>query len=250
MFDLSGKSAVVTGGSRGIGRAIAAALAQAGATVAVTSRRLEEAQRVAAELQQEGHAALGVALDVTSSDQVRAAFETVRQQIGGPDILVNNAGTNRRGTLFELADDDWHFVLDTNLVGAFRCAQEAARSMVPTGWGRIINIASQAGVVGAPRLAAYGASKAGLIQMTRVLALELAEQNITVNVVAPAYVVTDLTRKALEDATLRATVLASIPRGTFIQPSDVAAAVVYLASLEAGMVTGHTLLVDGGWTAR
>lgn len=250
MFSLSGTSALVTGGNRGIGRAVVRKLAQAGALVIVASRSSDASEATVKELEREGYSALGIALDVRSSSSVSKAFEGIRRHVPGPDILVNNAGINRRGSMLELTVEDWQEVLDTNLVGVFRCVQQAVPHMINRGWGRIVNIASQAGVVGVPRLAAYGASKAGLIHMTKVLALELAEVDITVNAVAPAYVVTDMTASQVADKAIRRQILASIPKDAFITPEDVAAAVVYLASQEARMVTGHTLLVDGGWVAQ
>lgn len=244
-FRLDGKVALVTGASRGLGAGIAEALKEAGAIVVGTSRDPESANRVAKRLQ-----SLPVVMDVTDIPSVRAGVDRTASEFGRLDILVNNAGVNIPQGVFDVDEQSWDSVMDTNLKGAFFAAQAAARHMVDCGeGGRIINIASQAGVVGIEERSAYGASKGGMVALTRVLAIELAQHQITVNAVAPTFVATELTRSTLEDPTWRQRVLSRIPLGNVGEVEDVAAATVYLASSAAALVTGHTLLVDGGWTA-
>jgi NAD(P)-dependent dehydrogenase (short-subunit alcohol dehydrogenase family) len=242
-FRLDGKVALVTGASRGLGAGIADALKEAGAKVVGTSREQDSAEQVAKRL-----GSVPVVMDVADVGSVRAGVDRVASQLGRLDILVNNAGLNIPQGVFDVDEASWNAVVDTNLKGTFFAAQAAARRMVAEG-GRIINIASQAGVVGIEERSAYGASKGGVTILTKVLAIELARHGITVNAVAPTFVATELTRTTLEDPAWRERVLSRIPLGRVGEPEDVAAATVYLASPAAAMVTGHTLLVDGGWTA-
>jgi 2-deoxy-D-gluconate 3-dehydrogenase len=189
-------------------------------------------------------------MDITDVASVRAGVDRVAAELGRLDILVNNAGLNIPQGVFDVDEASWDAVLDTNLKGTFFAAQAAARCMVTSGeGGRIINIASQAGVVGIEERSAYGASKGGAVLLTKVLAIELAQHRITVNAVAPTFIATELTRGTLENPAWRERVLSRIPLGRIGESEDVAAATVYLASPAAAMVTGHTLLVDGGWTA-
>jgi NAD(P)-dependent dehydrogenase (short-subunit alcohol dehydrogenase family) len=242
-FRLDGKVALVTGASRGLGAGIADALKEAGAKVVGTSREQDSAEQVAKRL-----GSVPVVMDVADVGSVRAGVDRVASELGRLDILVNNAGLNIPQGVFDVDEASWNAVVDTNLKGTFFAAQAAARRMVAEG-GRIINIASQAGVVGIEERSAYGASKGGVTILTKVLAIELARHGITVNAVAPTFVATELTRTTLEDPAWRERVLSRIPLGRVGEPEDVAAATVYLASPAAAMVTGHTLLVDGGWTA-
>jgi NAD(P)-dependent dehydrogenase (short-subunit alcohol dehydrogenase family) len=244
-FRLDGKVALVTGASRGLGAGIADALKEAGATVAGTSRRQDSAERVAERLD-----SVAVAMDVSDVAAVRAGVDRVASELGRLDILVNNAGLNIPQGVFDVDEASWDAVLDTNLKGTFFAAQAAARHMVAGGeGGRIINVASQAGVVGIEERSAYGASKGGAVLLTKVLAIELAQHGITVNAVAPTFIATELTRDTLENPAWRERILSRIPLGRVGEVEDVAAATVYLASPAAAMVTGDTLLVDGGWTA-
>lgn len=244
-FRLDGKSALVTGASRGLGAAIAGALKDAGATVSGTSRTEESAAEVAENL-----GTGPVVMDVTDLASVRAGVDKAAEELGRLDILVNNAGQNIPQGVFEVDEESWDAVMNTNLKGSFFVTQAAARHMTDRdGGGRIINVGSQAGVVGIEERSAYGASKGGVTVLTKVLALELAEYNITVNTVAPTFVATELTRSTLEDPEWMERIISRIPLGRVGEVEDVAAAVVYLASPAAAMVTGHTLLVDGGWTA-
>jgi NAD(P)-dependent dehydrogenase (short-subunit alcohol dehydrogenase family) len=240
---LDSKVALVTGASRGLGAGIAAALKEAGATVVGTSRKQGSAEQVAERLD-----SVPVAMDVSDVASVRDGVDRVASELGRLDILVNNAGLNIPQAVFDVDEESWDAVLDANLKGTFFCAQAAARHMADRG-GRIINVASQAGVVGIEERSAYGASKAGAILLTKVLAIELAQHGITVNAVAPTFIATELTRTTLENPAWRERILSRIPLGRVGEPEDVAAATVYLASPAAALVTGHTLMVDGGWTA-
>ena len=244
-FRLDGKVALVTGASRGLGAGIAAALKEAGATVVGTSRKQGSAEQVAERLD-----SVPVAMDVSDVASVRAGVDRVASELGRLDVLVNNAGLNIPQGVFDVDEASWDAVLDTNLKGTFFAAQAAARHMAGCGEGGcIINVASQAGVVGIEERSAYGASKGGTVLLTKVLAIELAQHGITVNAVAPTFIATELTRATLEDPAWRERILSRIPLGRVGEVEDVAAATVYLASPAAAMVTGHTLLVDGGWTA-
>lgn len=250
-FDLTGARAVVTGGSRGIGRAIALALADAGADVAVTSRNGDDGDPVADEIRAKGRRSLALLLEVRHQQSIRVCFERLDAEWGGLDILVNSAGTNLPRTLLELGEEDWDLVVDTDLKGLVFVARAAAERMVRAGrGGRIVNVASQYGIVGQVQRISYSAAKGGVVNVTRSMALELAPHRVTVNAVAPTFVETDLTRPMLEAPGFRDFILSRIPLGRLGRPEDVAGAVVYLASPAAEFVTGHTLLVDGGWTAQ
>ena len=245
-FRLDGQVALVTGASRGIGAGIADALKEAGATVIGTSRDDATAAAIAARL-----GSVPCAMEVTDTASIRAGVDAVAAHYGRLDILVNNAGRNIPQSLWDVTEESWDAVLDTNLKSTFFVSQAAARHMVTGGrGGRIIAVASQAGIVGIEDRSAYCASKAGQVVLTKVLALELAAHAITANAVAPTFVATELTRSTLEDPAKRERVLSRIPLRRMGEVADVAAAVIYLASPAAAMVTGHTLLVDGGWTAQ
>jgi 3-oxoacyl-[acyl-carrier protein] reductase len=241
-IDLSGKVALVTGGSRGIGFAIAQALAGAGAKLALLARDGAKAQEAAHTLGD--GAARGFACDVTSAPQVETAVAGVEREFGQIDILVNNAGTTRDNLLFRLSEDDWSTVLDTNLKGAFLMTKHAARGMIKRRWGRIVNITSVVGISGNKGQANYTASKAGLIGLTKAASKELASRNVLVNAVAPGFIDTELTRKINADA--REALIRAIPLGRLGTGSDVASAVLFLASDFASYITGQVLVVDGG----
>jgi len=244
-FQLDGKVALVTGASRGLGAGIATGLREAGATVVGTSRDPESAAQVAERL-----GTVPAVMDVTDVASVRSSIDNVASEFGRLDLLVNNAGLNVPQGVFDVDEESWDSVIDTNLKGSFFASQAAARHMVTRGeGGRIINVASQAGVVGIEERSAYCASKGGVVLLTKVFAIELAQHEITVNAVAPTFVATELTRNTLEDPEWRERILSRIPLGRVGEVEDVVAATVYLASPAAAMVTGHTLLVDGGWTA-
>ena len=244
-FQLDGKVALVTGASRGLGAGIATGLREAGATVVGTSRDSKSAAQLAEHL-----GTVPAVMDVTDVASVKASIDRVASEFGHLDLLINNAGLNIPQSVFEVDEASWDSVIDTNLKGTFFAAQAAARHMAARGeGGRIINVASQAGVVGIEERSAYGASKSGVILLTKVLAIELAQHEITVNAVAPTFISTELTRSTLEDPEWRERILSRIPLGRVGGVEDVVAATVYLASPAGAMVTGHTLLVDGGWTA-
>src|SRR5215207_7532916 len=245
-YRLDGKVALVTGASRGLGAGLADGLREAGATVVGTSRNSESAAQVAERLD-----SVPLVMDVTQVASIHEGIDCVADEFGCLDLLVNNAGLNIPQGVFDVDEASWDDVIDTNLKGSFFSTQAAARHMAARGeGGRIINIASQAGVVGIEERSAYGASKGGVVLLTKVLAIELAQHGITVNAVAPTFVATELKRSTLEDPQWRERILSRIPLGRVGNVEDVAAATVYLASPAAAMVTGHTLLVDGGWTAQ
>ena len=240
-IDLSGKVALVTGSTRGIGRAIAETLAGAGAQVAVVGRDLPRAEAAAAEI---GHGAKGFACDVSDTAQVSALVADVEAAFGTLDILVNNAGLTKDNVIMRLKDEDWDAVIDANLRGAFASIRAASRGMMKRRSGRIINISSVVGVIGNRGQANYAASKAGLIGLTKSVAKELASRNILCNAVAPGFIATDMTaalgdeqRKALES---------QIPLERLGNPGDIASAVAFLASDHAAYITGQVLVVDGG----
>ena len=243
MADLTGRVALVTGASRGIGRAIAIALAARGAAV-VTAARGEGAGAVADEITGAGGLAEAVALDVTDRGSVQKAVERAIDRFGQLDILVNNAGIARDQLLLRLKQEDWDAVIATNLTAAYICTQAALRPMLKRGGGRIINITSIVGETGNAGQANYAASKAGLIGFTKALALEVASRRITVNAVAPGWIDTDMTRRIPDAA--RENWVAKIPLNRLGRPEDVAAAVAFLASDEASYITGHVLAVNGG----
>lgn len=248
---LDDQVALVTGSGSGIGAAIALALAEAGAHVATTELpdRLEHAEAMADQIRAAGRRALALPLDVRDVPAIGAAVARAERELGPLDLMVNNAGVQVARPALEVTEEDWDRVLDVNLRGVFFCAQAAGRVMVPRGRGRVINIASQNGVIGYFNRAAYCAAKAGVVNLTRVLAIEWARHNVLVNAVGPTFVRTPLGERTLSDPATRADILARIPLGRVAEPEDVVGAVVYLASPAAAMVTGHTLLVDGGWTA-
>ncbi len=251
-FRLDGRIAVVTGAGSGMGRAFAIGLAQAGADVVITELPGKEdyARETAAGVTAAGRRAMVLPLDVTQVPFIRDTVGHILREWGRIDILVNNAGMNIRKPAVELTEEDWDQVVDTDLKGVFFCAQAVGRHMIERGQGgKIINIASQIGVVAYYSRAAYCAAKAGVINLTRALALEWAPHRINVNAVAPTFVNTPLVAKLLEDESVRAEVLRRIPLGRIAEPEDIVGAVIYLASPASDMVTGHTLLVDGGWTA-
>ncbi len=248
-FSLTDKVAIVTGASKGIGYGAALAMAHAGADVVVTSRDQERAAPVAAEIQQMGRQALPLALEVTSLDSIEAMVQATLDRFGRIDILINNAGINIPEPALDVTEEHWDRVLDTNLKGLFFCAQRVGRVMIAQEQGKIVNIASQMGLVGGRLRAAYCSSKGGVVQLTKVLAIEWAGHGVNVNGIAPTFLKTPFTAPMFENETFRQEVLRNIPLGRIGKVDDVLGALVFLASPAADLITGHTLLVDGGWTA-
>jgi len=251
MFDLTGKKALVTGASRGIGRGIALALAKQGADVAVNYRSNEqEVLKVVEEIKGMGRDCFAVQADVSNAQSVAKMFEEIKNHWGKLDILVNNAGIAQFVAFEDLTEEQWDSVLDTNLKSQFLCSQQAVKLMSPG--SKIINLASIAsgGVgVGFGRIAHYVASKGGSVALTEDLADELAVKGINVNAVAPGVIETDMTKDLLADEKTKAGLLAKIPKGRFGKPEDIGAAVAFLASEEADYITGAVLYIDGGWLA-
>ena len=241
MFDLTGKSALVTGASGGIGAEIARALHAAGATVGLSGTRVEPLEALAAELGSRAHV---LPCNLSNAEEVEGLVKRAAEAMGTVDILVNNAGITRDGLAMRMSDDDWQSVIDVNLTAAFRLCRAAVRGMMKARWGRIVNISSVVGRAGNAGQANYAASKGGLVALSKSLAEEVASRGITVNCVAPGFIETAMTEK-LNDAQ-RGTILASVPAGRMGTPQEIAAAVLYLASQEAAYVTGATLHVNGG----
>jgi 3-oxoacyl-[acyl-carrier protein] reductase len=244
MFSLKDKVALVTGASQGIGRDTSLALSEAGAKVAVVARNEEKLAALVAEIAAAGGEALAVKMDVADADQVKAGFKQVLEKLGKLDILVNNAGITRDGLALRMKQDDWDAVIRTNLTGAHLCIQQAMHTMMRARAGRIINISSVVAQTGNAGQANYVAAKAGLIGLTKAIAMEIASRNVTVNAVAPGFIKTPMTG-VLPDK-VKEELNARIPLGRMGSPRDVAAAIVFLASDEAAYITGHVLDVNGG----
>ena len=242
MFDLTGKTALVTGATGGIGAAIARVLHKAGATVAISGTRANVLEELKAELG--GERVVVLPCNLSDAAAVEKLVPEAEAAMGSLDILVNNAGITKDGLAMRMKDEDWAAVIDVNLTASFRLARAAMRGMMKKRWGRIVNITSVVGVMGNPGQANYVASKAGVIGLTKSLAQELAARNVTVNAVAPGFIATPMT-DVLNDKQKEA-ILGRVPAGKLGSPEDVAAAVLYLASDEAGYVTGQTLHVNGG----
>ena len=241
MFDLTGKTALVTGASGGIGGAIARALHGQGATVALSGTRVEPLEALAAELGERAHVTPCNLSDGAAVDALAGQAEAA---MGGVDILVNNAGVTKDGLFARMSDEDWALVLEVNLTAAFRLTRGVLRGMMRARWGRIVNITSVVGQTGNPGQGNYAASKAGLVGMSKSLAAEVASRNVTVNCIAPGFIETAMTDKLNEKQ--RAAILGVIPAGRMGTPEEIAAAALYLASEEAGYVTGATIHVNGG----
>jgi len=241
MFDLSGKSALVTGASGGIGGEIARALHAQGATVGLSGTRVEPLEKLKAELGVRAHV---LPCDLSDAASIEQLLKSADAALGGIDILVNNAGLTRDNLALRMKDEDWQKVIDVNLTAGFRLARGAMRGMMKKRCGRIIGITSIVGVTGNPGQANYAAAKAGMIGMSKSLAQEVASRAITVNCVAPGFIETQMTGALTEDQ--KARIMATIPAGRLGQSAEIAAAVVYLASPEAAYVTGQTIHVNGG----
>ena len=249
MFDLTGRTALVTGAATGLGQAIAVALTTAGARVAISNRSGLPLDETATRCAEVGQTPMALTLDVRELAQITAGVAAVEAELGCIDILVNNAGINRPQPGLEVDVENWDDHFNTNVRGGFFCAQAVAPKMIERRFGRVVFISSQSGLVGIPGQPVYCASKGAIINLARTLGVEWAKHGITVNSVAPTFVETNLTRARLQQPEFREFVLGKIPSGKLATPEDIAHAVVYLASDEAGMVNCTTLPVDGGWTA-
>ena len=241
MFDLTGKSALITGASGGIGAAIARALHGAGATVALHGTRVQPLEDLASELGERAHV---TPANLSDMDAVDALPKQASEAMGGLDILVNNAGITRDNLFMRMSDEEWEQVLTVNLTATFRLSRAVLRGMMKARWGRIIGITSIVGVTGNPGQGNYAASKAGMIGMSKSLAAEVASRNVTVNCVAPGFIETAMTDKLTDDQ--KSKIMTAIPAGRMGTSEDIAAATLYLASPEGGYVTGQTLHVNGG----
>ena len=241
MFDLTGKNALVTGASGGIGGAIATALHAQGATVGLSGTRVEPLEALAAEL---GERAFVLPCNLSDMEAVAELPKQAAAAMGSVDILVNNAGITRDNLFMRMSDDEWSSVLDVNLTATFKLCKGVMRGMMKARWGRIVNISSIVGATGNPGQANYAASKAGMIGMSKSLAYEVASRGITVNAVAPGFIATAMTDKLNDDQ--KGAIMTQIPAGRMGDPAEIASAVLYLASPEAGYVTGTTLHVNGG----
>jgi NAD(P)-dependent dehydrogenase (short-subunit alcohol dehydrogenase family) len=249
-YSLSGKVAVVTGGRRGIGKAIALALAGAGADIALGDRTVDDGQleAAAAEIKKLGRRSLAVKADITSKADVDNFVQKVADELGAVDILVNNAAMNIRAPLLELGEDGWDRVINTDLKGCYLCAQAAGRIMVSQKRGNIINIASTAALKAAPQLGAYCLAKAGVVMLTKVLAVELGQYNIRVNAVAPYIVKTKFSQPLWSEPEALKQIEAEIPVGRLAETGDIVGAVLFLAADASSYITGQTVIVDGGST--
>jgi NAD(P)-dependent dehydrogenase (short-subunit alcohol dehydrogenase family) len=246
---LEGRAAIVTGAGKGLGRAVALALAAAGADVALAARSRPDLERVAEEVSVLGRRVLAVPTDVTERDQVEALVERTVDELGGLDVLVNNAGVVREGPLLETSDEDWDTVIETNVRGTFLCTRAAGRVLTENRSGKIINVASNLGLIAVSRLAAYCASKGAIVQFTKVMALEWASFGIQVNAIAPGYFETDMNTAIRARPEVLGRVLSRIPSGRMGRPEELGALAVFLASSASDFMTGETIVMDGGQVA-
>ena len=249
-FNLIGKNALVTGSSRGLGKAIAIALAEAGADLACHARQSGGAAEAVEAVKSLGRVAVEVLGDMSDPQAPAKVFESAVAELGRVDILVNNAGAIRRAPAADYSEEDWSFVIETNLSSVFRLSQAAGRHMIERGGGKIINIASLLSFQGGITVPAYTASKSGVAGLTKALANEWARQGINVNAIAPGYIETDNTAALRADETRNRQIMERIPAGRWGVAGDLAGAAVFLASAASDYIHGHTLVVDGGWMAR
>ncbi len=247
-FSLAGRAAIVTGGRRGIGRAIALAMAEAGADVALGDRVVDDGElnAVSEEVKKLGRRSLAVQADITQKADVDNLVQKTLAEFGAIDILVNNAAMNIRAPLLELNEDGWDKVIDTDLKGYYLCSQAVGKIMVGQKRGNIINIASTAAMYTAPEMGAYCIAKAGVVMLTRILAIELAQYNIRVNAVAPSLVKTKFSQPLWSDPETLKQIESEIPMGRLAEPGDIVGSVLFLASDASAYITGHTIVVDGG----
>jgi NAD(P)-dependent dehydrogenase (short-subunit alcohol dehydrogenase family) len=248
LFDLTGKTAMVTGGTRGLGEVAAIALARAGADVAVCGRSETDLKRVSEAVTELGRSGRGVFLDVTSKESIAEGVDEILQQFGKIDILVNNAGVNHRVPLLEFPEDMWDLVLTTNLKGYFLVAQAVVPQMIKRGYGKVINMGSILGTVALPMQAAYAAAKGGVHQLTKVMALEWAKEGVRVNAVGPTYFETELVTQIRNDPERFNFINERTPMGRWGYPEELEGILIFLAAPASDFITGQTIHVDGGWT--
>jgi NAD(P)-dependent dehydrogenase (short-subunit alcohol dehydrogenase family) len=249
LFDLSGKTALVTGATRGLGEVAAVALAKAGASVAVCGRSQPDMERVTSGIEATGGKAMPFSLDVLKKAEVEKTVAQVLDQFGGIDILVNNAGVNFRVPVLEFPEDEWDRILATNLKGYFLMAQAVAPGMLERGYGKIINMSSILGAVGLPMQAAYASSKGGVDQLTKVMALEWAKEGVRVNAIGPTYFETELVAQLRDDPERFNFINERTPMGRWGYPEELEGIVIFLAAPASDFITGQTIYIDGGWTA-
>jgi NAD(P)-dependent dehydrogenase (short-subunit alcohol dehydrogenase family) len=249
-FSIQNKTAIITGASKGLGRGIAKALAAAGAKVAVTARNKEELEELVSEIQAEGGTAKAFYLDIREVSQIENVFQQVADHYGSLDIVVNNAGLGDAKLAEEVTEQFWDEMMDVNLKGVFFCCQAAGRIMLKQGYGKIINMSSQLSIVGALEASVYSASKGGVNQLTKTLALEWSSRGVNINAVGPTFIYTPGTAERLDTPDIKQAIISRIPIGRTGTINDVAGAVIFLASPASDMITGTLLLVDGGWTAQ
>lgn len=248
-FDLTGKSAIVTGGSKGLGKAMAIALAAAGANVCVVSRNISELEKVRLEIKSIGRDSIAVQVDVTKLADIKAMISSVASKFGKIDVLVNNAGMNIHKPCLEYTEEEWDEIVGTNLKGVFLCSQAAAKEMIKNGGGKIINISSIIGARGLPLMGPYAAAKGGVIQLTKVMALEWAQYKINVNAIAPGYFDTELGQLIKVDKERYKATINRTPLGRWGKPEELAGLAIYMASDAAAFITGETIFIDGGYMA-
>jgi len=248
-FSLEGKTCVVTGASRGLGRTMAIALGEAGANVAAIARSEEALEETANVIRSRGQRAIAVRCNLRDSGSIAAMVDQVLAEFGQIDVLVNNAGGGDFKPLVEMSDDQWHRIIDLNLSATFRVCRAVGPHMIERRRGKVINMSSMYGLVGDKNVAAYCASKGAVIQLTRALALEWAEYNIAVNVLAPGYMYTERTSSVFDNPTIGASLVQRIPMGRVGQPADLGPLIVYLASDASDFMTGSVIVIDGGQTA-
>ncbi|WP_409304724.1 SDR family NAD(P)-dependent oxidoreductase [Peribacillus sp. SCS-155] len=248
--ELKEKKVLVVGGSKGIGRDIALAFSRLGSDVVITGRNEEDLSKTTEELRKFNPDCFYLTADIQNVNEIYNMIDSAFSRLGRIDVLINNAGINIPKSVLEVTEEDWDRVLDTNLKGTFFCSQRASKHMIEQRiQGKIINIVSQMAFVGYIKRAAYCSSKGGAVQLTKALAIELAEHHIKVNAVAPTFIETDFTKTMFEDQVFYKDVISRIPLGTLAKPGDVTGAVIFLASDMANFITGETIRVDGGWTA-
>ncbi|ANU12242.1 2-deoxy-D-gluconate 3-dehydrogenase [Planococcus antarcticus DSM 14505] len=248
IFGITDKVAVVTGASKGIGRDIALLLADAGANLAILARNEQELQELAKEIEEKGRRALAISVDLLDVSSIPGVVQKIVAEFGRIDILINNAGTNIPKPAFETTEQDWDMVMDLNLKSLFFMTKEVGRHMCDQKSGKVIHITSQMAFVGYYDRTAYCSSKGGVTQLMKAMAIEWAPYQINVNAIAPTFIETPMTKKMFEKEEFRDEVLSRIPLGRLAKPDDLFGAVLYLASGASDMVTGHSLVVDGGWT--